>query len=92
MRSGNRGRKIDDAQTGKTPRQIPLIATGYRHSLSSLEVALEVSLGPSARWFSGTRRDPKLRMYGREAFSRNDFAIGALSYQRIELDLFLHKS
>ena len=36
MRSGNRGRKIEDAQAGEAPCQIPLIVTRYRHSGSSL--------------------------------------------------------
>src|SRR4029077_6432730 len=36
MRSGNRGRKIDDAQAAEAPCQIALIVTLYDYSGSSL--------------------------------------------------------
>jgi hypothetical protein len=39
MRSGYRGRKIEDAQPRKALCQITLIVTGYRHSQGSLDRA-----------------------------------------------------
>ena len=43
VRAGDRGRKIDNAQAGKAPCQIPLIRIIYSHSRSSL--------GLAALWF-----------------------------------------
>jgi hypothetical protein len=41
----NRGRKIEDAQAGKGPCQIPLTVTIYRHLRSSLDALRLFSLG-----------------------------------------------
>ena len=50
MRSGNGGRKIEDAQAGEAACQIPLIGSGYRHSRK-----LPSYPWPhTASWFSGS--------------------------------------
>jgi hypothetical protein len=57
--SGNRGREIEDAQTCEAACQIPLIVTGYGHTLSAPSASRPFVLLP-------VRRDPKGGRHGRK--------------------------